>query len=354
MGTKKTNSKSARKGKKAWRKISTEDVDDFNEQVTKDVLSGGPLHSVPSDSLFFLDKSTDVDVKRKIEKTREKVLRYESVLQKNPFVQAVPSSTLKKKKKSNKEKNTADMVIDASADSSNEDDSKEESEMLDVWSNEGYDNVKGKKNVKHSAIPAVEVEHAGCSFNPEPESHKDVLARAVADEMRKIYKNELGPKPIPLVAPGEIINEEDRYFLEADSGSEDNVDDETPTGDVNDITTQNRSSKTKRVTRVESNRRARRKVLQKAESESKKKEEEESKKRHLRRVVSKQERLKSCPPRLGKRKFEPAPVQVLLSEEISGSLRKLQGCCTLARDRFKSLEKRGLVVPSARKKSRSD
>lgn len=80
-------------------------------------------------------------------------------------------------------------------------------------------------------------------------------------------------------------------------------------------------------------------------------------------------------------RFEPAPVQVLLSEDISGSLRKLKvcsllvlypckfsspfqlrpmtyvlnlvvvkGCCTLASDRFKSLEKRGLVVPT--KKSR--
>lgn len=80
-------------------------------------------------------------------------------------------------------------------------------------------------------------------------------------------------------------------------------------------------------------------------------------------------------------RFEPAPVQVLLSEEITGSLRKLKvflmsipdlfseqqpslvlslnfitdmiifcmkGCSTLARDRFKSLEKRGLVVPSAK------
>lgn len=190
-------------------------------------------------------------------------------------------------------------------------------------------------------------------------------------------------------------------------------------------------------------------------------EEGEKQKRHLRRVTAIKEKLKSCPPRLGKRKyvlfhfevknfnnwfaekkcfhrtsdfkgifmvitllkmfqlgawgfkewwlhelsnethflvvlvfscynfsvdkkiidlcdfrFVPAPAQVLLSEEITGSLRKLkvaflisifsklavcifkffllcylsscfkQGCCTLARDRFKSLEKRGLVVPS--------
>ena len=41
----------------------------------------------------------DLSVKRKIEKHREKVLRCDSVLQKNPFVQAVPSSTLKKPKR---------------------------------------------------------------------------------------------------------------------------------------------------------------------------------------------------------------------------------------------------------------
>lgn len=155
------------------------------------------------------------------------------------------------------------------------------------------------------------------------------------------------------------------------------------------------SSKTKRVTRVEQNRRARRKELLKAEGEAKKvdvlskeidcipdiieeiaKEDEEKHKRHFRRFVARQERLRVRPPRLGKHKFEPAPVQVLLSEEISGSLRKLKvchlehsfnlsyykasifglnslyllvkGCSTLARDRFKSFEKRGLLVPTAK------
>lgn len=34
------------------------------------------------------------------------------------------------------------------------------------------------------------------------------------------------------------------------------------------------------------------------------KEDEEKQKRHLRRVVAKQERLKSCPPRLGRHKYE--------------------------------------------------
>lgn len=40
----------------------------------------------------------DLSVKRKIEKSREKVLRCDSLLQRNPFVQPVPSSIQKKKK----------------------------------------------------------------------------------------------------------------------------------------------------------------------------------------------------------------------------------------------------------------
>ena len=54
----------------------------------------------------------DLSVKRKIEKKREKVIRVDSVLKKNPFVEAVPSS---KQKYSNKKKKAAleakDLVV---------------------------------------------------------------------------------------------------------------------------------------------------------------------------------------------------------------------------------------------------
>lgn len=42
-------------------------------------------------------------MKRKIEKHREKVLRVDSLLQKNEFVQPVPSSTLKRSTKGHKD-----------------------------------------------------------------------------------------------------------------------------------------------------------------------------------------------------------------------------------------------------------
>ena len=38
---------------------------------------------------------------------------------------------------------------------------------------------------------------------------QDVLAQAVAQEMQKVYRNELGPAPVPLTVPGEVICEED-------------------------------------------------------------------------------------------------------------------------------------------------
>ncbi|XP_058182987.1 ribosome biogenesis protein NOP53 isoform X1 [Rhododendron vialii] len=356
--------KGSRKGKKAWRaNISTEDIDDYFEKSTKDALSGGPLTELPSESLFYVDKSSDLSVKRKIEKHREKVLRCDSLLQRNSFVKPVPSSTQKKSKKSRKEAPAAKDAVQGLL----KEDGVSDSGMVDIWGDEGEHTGKFKKKSKPSIIPAVEVEPPGCSFNPAFESHQDSLACAVADEMQKIYRHELGPQPIPFMVPGEVVDEEDAYFLEADNGSDDDQQNIENKDENGDNVHEKRPSITKKVTRVELNKRARRKEKLRTEAEAKKveqfskeidslpdiiqeiaKDDEEKQRRHLRRIVAKQERLKSRPPRLGRHKFEPAPVQVLLSEEITGSLRKLKGCSTLARDRFKSLEKRGLVVPSAK------
>ncbi|WCJ20001.1 Ribosome biogenesis protein NOP53 [Euphorbia peplus] len=356
--------KSSRKGKKAWRaNISTEDIDDFNEKSTKDALSGGSLTDVPTESLFFVDKSKDLSVKRKIEKRREKVLRCDSVLQKNPFVKVVPSSVKTEKKKEKKRNKRAAEVNDVKGLAT-----VGGSEKGDLWENNGEPDNKARKVSIPSAIPAVEVEAPGCSYNPPPEAHQDALAQAVAVEMQKIYKSELGPQPVPLVSRAElrVLDEEDMCFLEADDADED----EDNIIENEDTELEKKSGKLKRVTRVVLNKRARQKEQKKKLAESQKKEgvskeidsladiineiakeDEEKQKKHIRRVVAKQERLKVRPPRLGKHKFEPAPSQVLLTEEITGSLRKLKGCCTLLKDRFKSLEKRGLIPPSKSRRS---
>ncbi|XP_073314384.1 ribosome biogenesis protein NOP53-like isoform X1 [Primulina huaijiensis] len=359
--------KSSRKGKKAWRaNISTEDFEEYFEKSTKDALSGGSLADIPSDSLYFLDKTRDLSVKRKIEKSRERVLHCDSVLQRNPFVQPVPSS-IQKKKKSKKNGNTV-RTDETDVDDCSRNETAADSGIVDLWEEKGedIDIARIRRKPKPSLIPAVEVEPSGCSFNPHPDTHQEALARAVADEMHKIYQHELGPEPVPLLVPGQAIDEEDIYFLETDHGIDDKDDGQSENIiDYEDTNPEKRLQKTKRVTRVELNRRLRQKERLKVEAETKKvgvilqdidrlrdileeitEEDKEKHKRHIRRNVAKQERLKTRPPRMGKYKFEPAPLQVLLSEEKTGSLRKLKGCCTLARDRFKSLEKRGLVIPS--------
>uniref|UniRef100_A0A7N0UH31 Ribosome biogenesis protein NOP53 n=1 Tax=Kalanchoe fedtschenkoi TaxID=63787 RepID=A0A7N0UH31_KALFE len=183
----------------------------------------------------------------------------------------------------------------------------------------GENDNKGKKIRKPSLIPAVEVEPSRCSFNPSFESHQDSLAHAVAEEMQKVYRNELGPLPVPVTVPGEAITEEDKYFLDADGGSnDDDSDDSEP--ENRDENGNIRPKKAKRVARVELNKRARRKEVLRKEEEAKKvkelskeidslpniileieKENKEKEKRRIRRVVAKQERLKVRPPRLGKR-----------------------------------------------------
>ncbi|XP_006296202.2 ribosome biogenesis protein NOP53 [Capsella rubella] len=372
--------KTSRKGKKAWRaNISTEDIEDFFEQTTKDALSGGNLSAAPSEDLFHVNKSHDLPVKRKIEKHRKKVLRCDSVLKKNPFVQAVSSSKpkLKKTKKTTivTEDKTPKQVIKNAGD---------DSVMVDLWDNDnkGEHESNPRKVFKNpSIIPAVEVEPPGCSYNPTAESHQDMLAEAVAQEMQKVYKTELGPAPVPLTIEGDEIDEDEaspflirnkvvngkmRYFLGVDknTGESEDEDDEDVEKEVSEAGI-NFARKTKRVTRVELNKRCRQKALRKKEIKEKAKvkiskeidslpnilediaqEDEAKQNKHLRRVIAKQEVLKIRPPRLGKYKFEAPPVQVLLTEEMTGSLRKLKACCTLARDRFKSLEKRGILVPS--------
>lgn len=56
-----------------------------------------------------------------------------------------------------------------------------------------------------------------------------------------------------------------------------------------------------------------------------------------------EEKAHELPPRLGRHRFTPAKVQVLASDDLSGSLRKLKTVPQVAVDRFKSLQQRGVV-----------
>jgi len=60
----------------------------------------------------------------------------------------------------------------------------------------GRPSKRRKQAVKPTAC-AVEVDAAGCSYNPDVEHHQEALSQAVATEMQKVYKQDLLPKRVP-------------------------------------------------------------------------------------------------------------------------------------------------------------
>ena len=76
--------------------------------------------------------------------------------------------------------------------------------------------------------------------------------------------------------------------------------------------------------------------------------EEDLNDRLERRRADMEELMDSQPPRLGKHRFKPMPVQVLTTDELEasgGSLRKLKPTNVLAVERYKSLQRRGIIEP---------
>ena len=56
---------------------------------------------------------------------------------------------------------------------------------------------KRRKQAPKPAAKAVEVDAAGCSYNPDIEHHQEALSQAVATEMQKIYKHDMQPRSVP-------------------------------------------------------------------------------------------------------------------------------------------------------------
>jgi nucleolar protein 53 len=74
-------------------------------------------------------------------------------------------------------------------------------------------------------------------------------------------------------------------------------------------------------------------------------EREEAEEKRARLATARAERKSEAPSRLGKHLYEPEHADVLLKDELTGSLRTLAGSHTLLRDRLKSLQRRELVEP---------
>jgi len=216
--------------------------------------------------------------------------------------------------------------------------------------------------------PAIEIDAPGCSFNPDRELHQDSVAVAVAAEMKKIYDKDLEPTaPLAVVDYDPETDELAILQVDAEEDEEEEEDSEDEEEILGRGGSRGKTSLAKKKTHKDRNRAMRRRGEDEQLARNRKQKKQrhdlsqlhhitkdvdetlaDRKERILRRHADQAERIATEPPRLGKQKYVPLPVQVMTTEELTetgGSLRKLKPTATLAMERFKSLERRGIIEP---------
>mmetsp|Transcript_45367 Transcript_45367/g.75664 ORF Transcript_45367/g.75664 Transcript_45367/m.75664 type:complete len:450 (+) Transcript_45367:191-1540(+) len=396
------NTKS-RKGKKAWRKnISDSDVVAYKEKVDKEKRTGGDVTAIEDDALFFMDSKPN-ESQRPLRSERraaalktplavDRILSVKSAY-KYPVVAAVnktePKGVHSIKRKTSEGKRKGGLPYDLwSAEDFNINTSDEQKKAVSLALGRSQATAPGRPiagRKRLNAVPAVEVEVLGGSFNPPTGAHQELLAKAVADEYAKEYKKDTAK------GTGEVIDlwkmdigamAEEEYLgthghRKDQDEEEDEDEDGEAAGDAEDAEDAQRlpgKAKpvvNKKLTQTDRNKLATKKERKRVELAAvalkkhrrdmgnmteiqKELEEDEVSKvaERKRRAAVRKEKSESEPRRLGKRKFQPEPVQVQLTEEVTGSIRQLKGCPTLVRERFKSFQRRELIEPRVQQRSK--
>ncbi|KAG1655624.1 hypothetical protein FOA52_008838 [Chlamydomonas sp. UWO 241] len=216
-------------------------------------------------------------------------------------------------------------------------------------------------------VGAVEVSLAGCSYNPEPEAHQDALAALVSSELKRQLRRELAPAAPPKMVAADDDVGDALTQLQVEEEADDEDENEIQLSDDDGSDGGGAPGSRKRgikKTAADRNRERRRASAdaELAERKSLKRQrrdldnlalievamaEELSTKdaKRQRRHLVRDEKAATLPQRLGRHKFEPAHVQVATTDELGGSLRTVKPDAMQARDRFKSLQHRGLIEP---------
>lgn len=370
----------SRHAKKRAEKRAREAGHDVEQRLQEPLAA--EFEGIPSANLFYEDKAGTLtnktskplkhsDAEQPARKQR-KVLKSTAILSAGRAANVLPKPEKRKKKKAlshtpGHQLKTQQLEAATRGMVQARDDS--EQAQLDLWGDSMSHSPLGprrrlKANPTQGSGPvAVEVDQPGCSYNPDAEQHQDAIAAAVAAEVRKTIASELMPKAPPRFsneAAGHI-SELDMLQVDDDSSvHEEEGAEETPVAVIDrrppqqkTATQRNREARRK-ATDTDLMKRKQRKALGKdilrapdlvAEIEAEVAEQQFSAQR---RKADLAEKRAVEPPRLGKQLYEPASVQVLLSEELQGSLRTLKGSPTLARDRYKSLQQRGIIEPRSR------
>merc|ERR1711936_1037063 len=228
-----------------------------------------------------------------------------------------------------------------------------------------------------SLLPAVEVPHAGSSYNPSVEEHQDLLWKATMvelakeKELKRIERQTTAMFPSKGKAPTaqDRVKEMSEGILElnqdeedegnADAGEEDSGA-ENGEGDQKVLKPKTRKQKRDRRGRMfEEQKEKRMKEAKIREMEVMRvkslkkelsKEDQKTHENQERREKQKLEKM-SGPIQLSNYKYEPQELELKLSDELTGNLRNLSPEGSLLEDRFKSMQRRNMIEVRVKQKT---
>ncbi|XP_037072874.1 ribosome biogenesis protein NOP53-like isoform X2 [Pollicipes pollicipes] len=217
--------------------------------------------------------------------------------------------------------------------------------------------------VKTSLLPAVETPHAGQSYHPEAGDHAALLEKAVQVEHRKEADFQRWERQTTAKFPSVRPTESD-WVKEMSGGLQDDHDEK---GDDEKSATgplvrrvpkpktkqQRRKMRERKVTERHrlaaiDTRRTENEVFRvRTLARELREQAARTAERQQRRAVRRSARAEQ-PLTLGRHRYEAAPLEVSLSDELPGSLRNVRTEGDLLQERFKSLQRRNVIEPRVR------
>lgn len=220
---------------------------------------------------------------------------------------------------------------------------------------------------KPSIIPAIEVPHPGTSYNPSYQDHRDLLGKVVEKE-KKIIKEEahLNRVTRDMFRKVTVNEKENSWIVEMSEGlNQDQVKEEESDGEYKPLNppVQNKKKtlqqRRKQKEQVEQERMRRQAKLEKKKvadiyklkfiKKSLDKQDLKLKRLQDKRKLAEARKAKEA-KRLGANKFEEQDIVFSYGQDLTGALRTMKKEGNLLFDRFKSMQKRNMLEPTAIRK----
>nr|XP_011446756.2 ribosome biogenesis protein NOP53 isoform X1 [Crassostrea gigas]XP_011446757.2 ribosome biogenesis protein NOP53 isoform X2 [Crassostrea gigas] len=396
-------SRLAKNKKKAWRKVDITDVEEFLEDERLQERTGGLVAEKLDAELFTLERkapatATEDPVPKKKRRKEPKVLKCYSHLMPDPKIKLArkpqPSRKVKDKQAPHiKEKVLSGVKTQKELKAEDQRKLVQEKRLkkdrtkgsivvasYNLWDDEpkkpvdpfAKPLVKRPKRKAPSDLPAVQVPHPGASYNPDYEDYQELLSKAHEVEEKKLLEEKklqkfeeeikkVDPKTLErtwLSEMSEGIKDKEELKEEEEDG-----DDAINAEDLDRISVNPPVRRESKKTRTQRNKEKKKKMQEKLKAQGKmdktkaneifrlksmKAELDEREADLQRKAQERRQKWQSQglqTRKLGRLKFEEPLLEIKLSGELEGSLRKLKPEGNLFVDRMKSFEKRNIMEP---------